>query len=388
MSSAPGKERPAAVCAAWAALFVLLALAWQFLTVRCNYAGNWTALFCTGEKLASPPALDFERIYKFPDSYGYDGQLYHYIAHDPAFGHGFQTYIDAPRLRYRRILVPGLAYLFAAGQARYIDAAFIAVVLAFLFLGAYWSSRYFVLEGLHPAWGATFLAVPAALVSIDRLTVDVALAALTVGFALYLRAGPRWKLYLVLVLAPLVRETGLLLVAGHCLHQAWRREWKQAAVFASTMLPAAGWYLFVHRSAGGSPVHLLDLPLRGFLTRLLDPPGYPFGPALSWLATALDYLALAGMLLGIVLALTRTRPPDAVRITCALFGILGIVLEIRVWQDAYSFARVLSPLLILVALGGLRASPRWAVLPLAMIVPRVAVQFGRQALGIFQGLIF
>ena len=48
----------------------------------------------------------------------------------------------------------------------------------------------------------------------DRMTVDVALAALTVAFAVYWKTGSWWKLFIVLVLACLVRETGLLLVGG------------------------------------------------------------------------------------------------------------------------------------------------------------------------------
>jgi hypothetical protein len=46
-----------------------------------------------------------------------------------------------------------------------------------VFLGCYWIGRFAVLHRRHPLWGLLFLAVPAVLVSIDRMTVDVALAA-------------------------------------------------------------------------------------------------------------------------------------------------------------------------------------------------------------------
>ncbi len=92
---------------------------WQLATVRANYGGNWTALYCTGANLLGvPPALDSEHIYLFPHSKGYDGQNYHYVAHDPFLRRGFARYIDSARVRHARILVPGLAYVLALGNDR------------------------------------------------------------------------------------------------------------------------------------------------------------------------------------------------------------------------------------------------------------------------------
>ena len=158
-------------------------LGWQALTVRFSYGGNWTALFCTGSRYRPPPAaLAGEHIYIFRDAAGYDGQAYHYIAHDPWFRRGFAANIDAPRFRYRRILVPALAWLVAAGRDQAVDAAYIGVTIGFVLLGAWWMA-----QAGRPWMALTFALVPAVLVSIDRLTVDVALAALCVGFVLYSR---------------------------------------------------------------------------------------------------------------------------------------------------------------------------------------------------------
>jgi len=108
------------------------------VVVHYNYGWNWTALFCTGDRLWQPRGLA-ETVWLFKDSAGYDGQMYHYIAHDPFFQRSFDRYVDAPRLRYRRILLPGLAYLLAIGQGRFIDAAYIGLVLASISLG--WLAR-------------------------------------------------------------------------------------------------------------------------------------------------------------------------------------------------------------------------------------------------------
>src|SRR5437868_7133213 len=125
-------------------VFALLATAclasWQALTVRYSYGGNWSALFCTGSTIeVIPPALKSENIYRLPDSVGYDGQFYHLIAHDPLLRRNFSAFIDDPRYRYARILVPGLAFLLAFGQDARIDAAYLCVVWLAIFLGAYWT---------------------------------------------------------------------------------------------------------------------------------------------------------------------------------------------------------------------------------------------------------
>src|SRR5512147_1236944 len=151
-----------------ALLAVALAFGWQALTVHLNYGGNWSALFCAGGKIAVPPSLASEDLYVFPNSTGYDGQFYRFVAHDPFLQTEIRKYLDDQRVRYRRILVPLLAWLFAAGQNGTVDAAYRAVILLFVFLGAWWLSRYAVLRGAAPAWGLAFLLVPGTIISLDR----------------------------------------------------------------------------------------------------------------------------------------------------------------------------------------------------------------------------
>ncbi len=152
----------------------MLVLLWQFATVHYNYSGNSTALFCTGANPPIPASLESENIYRYPNPNGWDGQFYHYIAHDPLLQGEMWRYIDAPRLRYRRILVPILAYALAAGQSQYVDVAYRTVILLFFLLGAYSLSRLAVSEGRHAAWGMAFFFIPAAVISTDRMAVDVA----------------------------------------------------------------------------------------------------------------------------------------------------------------------------------------------------------------------
>ena len=123
----------------WALAATLAALAWQAATVHFNYGGNWTALFITGQMYGVPPTLASEHVYVVPNA-GWDGQFYHVIAHDPLLRNSSSLrFLDFQRLRYRRILVPGLAYLLALGDQSRIDSAYRLVILGFVLLGCYLS---------------------------------------------------------------------------------------------------------------------------------------------------------------------------------------------------------------------------------------------------------
>ena len=156
-------------------LAAFFAFLWQWTTVTYNYRGEWSALFYTGSTSRLPADLDFEQTYTIARSPGYDGQFYHLIAHDPFLTRGFDRHVDNPRLRWRRILLPFLAWLFCFGNDEGTDAGLFGVTLGFVALGAAWLALYCASFGLDASWGLLFLVVPGTLVSLDRMTVDVVL---------------------------------------------------------------------------------------------------------------------------------------------------------------------------------------------------------------------
>ena len=100
---------------------------------------------------------------------------------------------------------------------------------------------------------------------------------------------------------------------------------------------------------------------------------------------AADYLALAGVLLAIGLALIwfARNPRDPQRIAAALFAIMALLVDINAqWQTVYNFGRYYTPMLL--CLSGVAAGTRnpWVLVPLAMILPRIVIQFTPQVLGI------
>jgi len=228
----------------WAAVAVAVVASWQWATVHANYQGNWTALFCTGALQRHPPLVASEHVYLFPGSTGYDGQFYHYIAHDPLMRSDLKSYMDDPNLRYRRILVPMAAHVLATGLSVRIDQAYEIVFLLSVALGVYWSSKFAEEGGLAPSWGILFLAMPAVVISMDRMVLDASLAALTAGFLVHSR-WPSLKLFGLLAAAPLVRETGLLLAIGYIIALTWKRKLRSAALFGLTLIPAAIWFGYV-----------------------------------------------------------------------------------------------------------------------------------------------
>ncbi len=386
-----------------ALIAVLAAWTWMFLTVHYNYGGNWTALFCIRASMPVPAFLKSENLYIFPNSEGYDGQVYHLIAHDPWMQKGSAGAIADVSFRYQRILVPALAWLLACGQDRWIHAAYFTVILAFVFLGAYWTAGFAVRIGRPALWGFVFLFAPATIVSLDRMTVDIALAALTAGFACYTiesSGKPSWKILLILACAALTRETALPIIAGYAVYLFTRKRFLDGILAAATVLPAAAWYVYLRRSAPPSPVtsYLDWIPFAGFVQRTVHPAVSASTPWFMWkniVATTCDYLALAGVALALVFAvrLALRRQWDAQSAAVYALAIAtAFVRSASVWQEAYAFARVLTPLLLLAAFQFLKSRPprssAWiAFAPLLFPDASIALALWRQILGVILGLL-
>jgi hypothetical protein len=361
---------------------------WQFATVHFNYSGNWTALFCTAPGWPQPRFLASENVYTFPPgSLGYDGQMYHFIAHDPLMRRGAVGAMDGAALRYRRILVPALAWAVALGRDSAVHAAYVAVILGFVFLGVYWLARAIESRGRHPAWGLMFAIMPATLVSMDRMTVDVALAALTAGFVLY--SDSRWKMLPILACAALTRETGLLLTAGYGVFLLSRRRFADLLWTAATVVPAILWYLYVSRHTPSElPGNFGSLiPLAGWIERVAHPAVYPLPRWQALAAVELDYVALAGvaLLLGHAAWLAWTHRWNARAAAIYVFAAAIVFIGSRsVWEDAFGYGRVLTPLMVLLAAEDPR--PRVAFGPVVLIDARIGLNFLKQIIGVVRGL--
>jgi len=377
---------------AWvpALIGTLLGLSWQLLTVHYNYGGNLTALFCTGSNVPTPPALAGEHIYIFPASGGYDGQSYHYVAHDPLCRSSIGRAVPDPMLRYRRILLPGMAYLVALGRERWIDVSYIACNLGFLWAGSWWLALLLIRLRIHPWFAAFYVLVPASLISLDRLVVDLALTSLCLGFAVYAGSGAKWKLYAVLAAAALCRESGFLLTAAYALHLLAGRRFRQSLIFSTAILPAVAWNAYVVLRIPGGPAFDLRsaIPVWGLIRALGRPTAYAFGPVTNAAIRAFDGVELAGLALAMALAFRGLRQAldEPVRTACLLWAVFGLTLSEYVWTDCYATARILSPLLLFLFLRSFAGGEKLGRLPLAMVAPRVWLEITPQVVGVLRGV--
>lgn len=374
-------------------LCAALALSWQALAVRHIYGGNWTGLFCIGERQKLPVELLGEKLYTFPDSYGYDGQFYHYIAHDPIARSKLPEYIDAPRMRYGRILIPAAAWLLAAGQAGWIDGAYFAVVLLFILLGGLCAACLAVRQGKSALWGMLFLLTPAALVSMDRMTIDVSLLAICAAAAAFFPMRRQWGEWPLLAAAPLARETGLALTAAYLSWSFVRRDWRRVWGGALSVLPFAVWSLYLNLRLGPMGFNWREAaPFRELAGVVLQPYPYPWSAAVNALVIGADWLALAGALFAIGLALGNPlrRLQDFRDSAILWFGLLGLALAAvghrDIWIHLYGYGRVLSPLLLLLALRAVAEGTKAGFAPLLLTLLTCGLHFASSAYRILRGL--
>ena len=366
-------------CGTIALIAVLVAFLWQLVTVTRNYRGDWTALYCIGGVMPTPPEL--QGAYRFEGSRGFDGQFYLIIAMDPLLRRGMDRYVDEPDLRYRRILVPAVAYLLGFGQPAAIVYSYLLVNLGFLFLGTWWMSRHAVLCSLHPARGWLFLLVPGVLISLDRQTVDMALTALCLGAAYAWRSKQHRLLLVFLPLICLVRETGVLIAGAFVLAFLIRRERRKAAIGVACVAPFFAWSWWV---AARVPLTLREwLPERPYawtIDALLHPAALPFSPAVQTLVRCFDLLALAGLLAGIALSVRLwfgdRRANPLVLASVFFSGLCLFLFSLDDWMHVYDYGRIASPMAAYLLI---QCPAGWPLLvPSALMTCRVAVQVAPQ----------
>ena len=356
-------------------LSVVLAVAWQWALVHFAYGGNWTAVFCAGDQFSRPSNIQ-QREYLFSGA-GYDGQFYQLIAHDPVFVRQYDSFVDAPRLRYRRILLPGLAFVLAGGNQSAIDWTYIAVYWSFIALGTWSLASLAVAADRAALWGILFLLAPATLVGLERMTVDTALAALSLS-SILAACARRWVLlWLSLAGAMLAKETGVLMIAAVVFWLAGQRKYRLAALFGASLLPAAAWYVFVQAHTAR------DFSLAGFsfltayFVSMKTPINPGFLPMVFRAATlaavvALLWMALWGVALGV-----RSRFREIAPLVCFVYSALVLLLQTgAIWAEPNGFARIYSPLMVCMIAAAWRQGLTLTIVLFALVTCPVAMQLG------------
>jgi hypothetical protein len=224
---------------------LVLGLAYVGLTL-IRYGGDPLAFALVGRRYSQSDPQGTQ---------GYDGQFAYYIARDPASG---WQYCDVPAYRYQRILYPVLAWALALGQPEAVGWTLIALNVAALAAGTYFTERLLAAQGAS-RWYALVYGLYGGLVAGLRLDLAEPLAYGLVQAGLWAwekqEAGSRkqgvgsgwgfgvWGLgFGLLALAALAKETALIAVAGLCIYLVLERRWRQAMGLGLTVgLPFAAW---------------------------------------------------------------------------------------------------------------------------------------------------
>jgi hypothetical protein len=215
------------------------------------------------------------------------------------------------------------------------------------------------------------------------LAVDVALMALCAAFFL-MQDEPPWKLLPVLALAPLVRETGLLLPAAAILAAALGKQWRHAALFTATITPWLAWTWFVALHTQSQPYPITLIPLWETLKALVHVHNASAG-VFGWVLSVVDRLTIVGSIVAIGLGLGQVRRAGAVSLACIGFALVGTALQRGdVWENYHAHTRLLSPLYMWLAMGATERSFRVGFLPLYLVLPRFLLQLLSQIPVFFQ----
>jgi hypothetical protein len=302
---------------------------------------------------------------------GYDGQMYRLVAHDPLAQKGYWKFLDDPRYRARRGLVPLAAALSAGGSPRLVDLSFIGITDVLLALGGVCFIR--LAKGYCPPGAAlaAYLLIPAVVASTDRMVVDGELVAGSLAAWLFYRDRRTGPLMGVLVLVPLARETGICVTAGVFLAYFAARKYRQAAAALATTAPALFWWWFVAQRTPPSPAAaaLLSVPLIPQVMRLFTPLYRPVPPGIRLFLEALDLTACVCLLIALVWFVKvlidglRSRRLDCETLLVLPLAVLAIFASSRsIMENPYAFMRVNSPLLAWTVLRMMRIRPIYAAL--------------------------
>lgn len=328
---------------------LLGALAVQVLVVLVVYSGEWTGPFLVDVDRSTLPAWPLE-VAASPTGTGYDGMFYLMLAFDPALG-DLGREADMPRYRGRRILVPALAWATGLAHPPAVVAAYYFWCALFVGLGAGALGDLAVAAGRSPWWGLLVLFQLGTVVSLWRMLIDPAAAALGLAtIAAMARHRRGWTLVL-LSAALLARETSLLLLVAVAGGYLLAGRWRETLRSLLALLPLAAWWGWLALTVPPDPVSPAALNF-----------GLPFatwvdtvaGALIPWVSrlVALKEVASLGSFVGVIVfglvlaastLLRNDLPPAALAAALALglYSVLGLALGSAVWVELWAYSRVL-----------------------------------------------
>ena len=288
----------------WAIIGTLILVMLVLVDVSRNGGNNPVSLIQPGTN-GSATALftkDFPKLEQ-PHADGLDGQIYYAIARDPIHPNHTARYLDLPRYRYQRPLLPFTAWLIhptGGGMglvAALVFVSFVGVLIFAISAGG----LSMTLRG--PPWVAALIPLLPGTYWSLRVTVSDALALGLALLAVLLAARDRRAWALVIgCLAVLAKEPVILIFIGWSLFRRTKRDALLTIVPAMVVVAWMGW---LHLVLPTDPPRGQDigLPLMGLVKAWTDV--WSHGRELVGMACTLSGLAI-GM---VALWFRRLRHP-------------------------------------------------------------------------------
>jgi hypothetical protein len=331
-------------------------VAYQFLYCYSMTNGDMTGLFMTSSRARHPPGFSSGFLYR--DSGGYDGQFYRILAHDPLDRKEYWSYLDNPRYRSRRILIPAVAAVLGGGSSGAVDFWYVAVTDILLALGGLCFIRLAEDSCSRLAAAAMYLVIPAVTASTDRMVLDGPSLAGFLALWLFVKEDRKWAAWTVLILLPLIREAGLVFTAGAWIVWLQRRDRWGLLVGAVTPLPALAWWWYAALHTGPSGAGgMLSTPLIPQVMRLFTPVSRPVSRPENLLLQSLDLVGLVCLLIAFALTcravigeLRRGHMEEDTLIILPAAILAAVSSGPSILSEPYAFLRVNSAMLTWAAL--------------------------------------
>lgn len=375
------------------AAFPAVAAIYLFILIQYSgrFDGNVTGFIVIGDYFKSP-LVSTDKTFIYRNNYGYDGQFYYYIAHDPFIKSTNYDHIDLPTYRYGRIGYPLLVNIFSLGTASLMPYMMLMVNIGAV-LGGMWfvmkiagyyndnsgsqSSAIILPDG---AAALIYGLIPGLLLSTLRcLPEPVALFFITGGIFFYLTDRDVIAASF-LSAAVLSRETSFIAVIAVLAGLSLKRDFKKAVFYLMPFGVYLLWQLniFSHFGTISQTVGTRDMgfPFKGIAT-LID--------SLINRESLLKYrlfevLYVSAMASGIAVACVKFFRATGSLISHSawdigpfktalfLYALLAVFLNYRIWIEPWSYARVTGEFVAFLFVGYLRDRDKLSILPLSLFV--------------------
>jgi hypothetical protein len=345
----------------WSAIF--------FFIAAKRYGGDIRGFLDLGQNISHPDVLaDAPK----PSLDGYDGQFYAALATDPLIRHR-QTgeSLDNPAFRGSRAMIPLLAWILAAGNAKAAVVTYEllcwALGCAAVFLVALMLAR----DGNHPAWAIVLIPGAGLAASLLRATPDAGTLAFILAALWFHRRGRFAPALVFAIMAALSREIAILLAFGLALEELRKKRIGRSAAFA--LCPAGAllaWKMYLQLWLGSgfsSGEKLFDYPFLWAYRKIGE---LVLGRVGITAIEVIGVLGVGASLAGIAALVSRKTDWSAAEFTYLGFGILIPFLSYSVFIEAWGHTRILIVLPFLaVVLAGRQDSPwrKWTLRSVAAI---------------------